>query len=115
MDSPAGSTDVRVELEHVDEQQQGLGLEVHVTVQGQQEGVLGSRPLSRVVDPLAQQLVRQEVVHVHHLRNDHARLCERRRRRWKQCSVSRTGSSQDELLSSYFEPSQPQKIIIIRL
>ena len=43
VDPPAGRAHALVLLHHVHQPDDGLGLEVHVTVQGEQEGVLGPR------------------------------------------------------------------------
>ena len=68
MDPAAGRSEFRGLLHPVHEDLDGLGLKVHVAVQSQQEGVVRSDLLPHQRDPLgADQLVAQEIVHVHHL------------------------------------------------
>ena len=68
MDPAAGGAEFRGLLHPVHEDLDGLGLEVHVAVQSQQEGVVRPDLLPHQRDPLgADQLVAKEVVHVHHL------------------------------------------------
>lgn len=70
MDASTGCPEVGVLLHEIDKQGHSVGGEVNVSVQRQQEGVLGNHLLPVHRDGLVHELEAQEVVHVHHLRED---------------------------------------------
>ena len=76
MDTATGSSDVVVPLHPVHKELHRVRVEVNITVKGQDKRVVRQLPLVASV-MTQQQLVGQQVVHVHHLQESQRfRLCE---------------------------------------
>jgi citrate lyase gamma subunit len=98
MNPPTGRSDLRVELEPVDEEEKGFGLEIHVAIQSKEKSVLGAHHLAGVRDVLAEQCVCKEVVHVHDLQGREGNIRLRVNKQFKKTSIQRKDDLDDTVV-----------------